>query len=623
MIMKLWEGLRLLWVTALLLIAPSAWAIAPVAVDGMGRESITLTPHVEVLEDKDGMLGIDDFRDESVPHRFSAASVKGDALGYGYSASAYWLRFQLSNEGTTDSDRILEIAYALLAEVDVYAGFPDGIQHWRGGYATGFQTSEPGRFMAFRMRVPAGEKVWVYLRVKTPNSMNLPLRLWTPQGYQAHAVQDVALQATYFGMVVVIVVYNFLLLLSLRDVNYFLYLIFAVNVALALANFSGIGPSYLWGEAPHWTKVGVNVPGALASVAMLLLTQHMLETRHRSTLMHAALWGLIVANAVLGMLLLGWFERFNPLFVTVSMMTSVVILIAGLQAAWQGQRGAYFFVVAFASLFLANILTHLRNFGILPTNLLTRDGIQIGSIIEMLLLSLALAERFNVTRKEKILAQRKAIEAQEALVRGLKESERTLEAKVKERTELLEISNQKLEALTLTDPLTGVANRRHFEKVFHEECRRAVRMGQPLVVGMVDVDWFKNYNDRYGHTAGDACLRKVATAMKQCLRRPGDFLARYGGEEFVFITPATEVAKGLKQASLLIERVSALGIDHEASPLGHVTVSIGIVCTMPGDRFEELVDMADVALYHAKSEGRNRVGLAEVAPFQRKDDLWS
>lgn len=281
----------------------------------------------------------------------------------------------------------------------------------------------------------------------------------------------------------------------------------------------------------------------------------------------------------------------------------------GLACALKRQRSAYFFLAAFGLLILGGATTTLRALGILPTNAFTEDGLQIGSSLEMLLLAFALADRINVMRQEKLQAQARLLEAQEQLVETLQHSERELEQRVAVRTEELQVLNSRLEMLSLTDALTGIANRRHFDEVLAKECKRALRVGEPLALAVLDVDWFKTYNDHYGHPAGDSCLQQIAHTLAATISRSTDLVARYGGEEFVFLAPSTGLAGAQSMAEKLVRAVEALALPHERSPLGYVTISVGIAL-MPLDAespAQALLQRADAALYRAKSQGRNRV----------------
>ena len=194
---------------------------------------------------------------------------------------------------------------------------------------------------------------------------------------------------------------------------------------------------------------------------------------------------------------------------------------------------------------------------------------------------------------------------------------RHLRIQVDQRTQMLvqanaelEDANARLSALSNTDSLTGIANRRRFDEVFRLEWNRARRVGLPLSVALLDVDWFKKYNDHYGHQAGDDCLYKFAEILTATVSRAGDLAARYGGEEFALIAPATDSLAALTVATQICRQLEQRVIPHTLSPFGHVTISIGVATFDPAksqiDNPERLLQQADEALYLAKEQGRNR-----------------
>jgi len=167
-----------------------------------------------------------------------------------------------------------------------------------------------------------------------------------------------------------------------------------------------------------------------------------------------------------------------------------------------------------------------------------------------------------------------------------------------------------LRAQVMQDGLTGLANRRYFDETIEREFRRASRQGQPVAVIMIDVDHFKDYNDRYGHLAGDECLREVARAIQGCLRRASDFAARYGGEEIVVVLPDADGARANTLAMRMQAAVHALALPHECHASGVVTFSGGVATCVPRPRTDDwhaLVAEADAALYAAKAGGRDTV----------------
>lgn len=191
---------------------------------------------------------------------------------------------------------------------------------------------------------------------------------------------------------------------------------------------------------------------------------------------------------------------------------------------------------------------------------------------------------------------------------------------VDERTAELQAANTRLQSLARTDQLTGLANRRHFDEVKEEELRRALRSGQDLSLLICDIDYFKDYNDHYGHAMGDHCLCAVAQTMRASLARAGDMVARIGGEEFAVLLPATNEATALMLARRLHQAVTDCGIAHEYSKASRVvTISIGLAVLAAGDAqdFDALFQRADQALYRAKASGRNQV--AGPIPIDRHE----
>jgi diguanylate cyclase (GGDEF)-like protein len=170
--------------------------------------------------------------------------------------------------------------------------------------------------------------------------------------------------------------------------------------------------------------------------------------------------------------------------------------------------------------------------------------------------------------------------------------------------------NRQLERLAHQDGLTHLANRRHFDDTLLREWERLRREGRPMAVLFIDVDYFKPFNDTYGHAAGDDCLTAIAGVLEQAARRPGDLAARYGGEEFVLILPGTDAAGAHEVAERVLTDVDRLEIPHAASQVsGHVTVSIGLAVRVPrsGESAQDLLETADRAVYAAKRGGRHRI----------------
>jgi len=189
-------------------------------------------------------------------------------------------------------------------------------------------------------------------------------------------------------------------------------------------------------------------------------------------------------------------------------------------------------------------------------------------------------------------------------------------AELEDMQQQLEETNEQLLLLSVTDGLTGLLNRRQFDKILLEEWKRSFRTKNPLSLIILDIDHFKAYNDTYGHAAGDECLKQVARNIAETVRREADKVARIGGEEFGIILPETDVQGGYHVAELIRQEIERLAIEHTGSATSNVvTISLGIasqVAEEVDDTPRKIFMAADQALYRAKEKGRNRIDIAKI-----------
>jgi diguanylate cyclase (GGDEF)-like protein len=229
-----------------------------------------------------------------------------------------------------------------------------------------------------------------------------------------------------------------------------------------------------------------------------------------------------------------------------------------------------------------------------------------GQLVFVLSYSLVLAKKYSdsLTKKTEMATELSRINS-------------NLDELVNERTRDLWLSKQKieeqklaLEKLSLRDPLTGLWNRRQYNESIQTEWQRCLRHRHPISLIFIDVDYFKNYNDSYGHLAGDRCLYLIAQILDGSLGRSTDMAFRYGGEEFVILLPESAKEEALKTANMLLLEIEAEAIPHCQSLVKNcVTVSMGVSCTIPSPETsaDQLIQDADTALYQAKENGRNQV----------------
>jgi diguanylate cyclase (GGDEF)-like protein len=282
------------------------------------------------------------------------------------------------------------------------------------------------------------------------------------------------------------------------------------------------------------------------------------------------------------------------------------ILYTSFRSIRQGYRPARLFLLAWFVLLLATPLYAAVSFGILEKNFVTEYGLQIGSAIEMILLSFALAYRYAALRREN---ERIVRDANEQLEHNV--SRRTQE--LSSALEQLADANSRLRESNRRDALTGVYNRRHFREVFEQLLHHAGETRRPLGVLLIDVDHFKRVNDTHGHLAGDECLRVLARTLEDVLRPEQAVIARFGGEEFVVVLPEASPAHVLEVAERLRQRISLDRIRFGGREIA-MTASIGAFAVPPdyAANPDDALHLADDALYAAKNAGRNRVHAATV-----------
>ncbi|MFV9657514.1 diguanylate cyclase [Pseudomonas sp. NY15366] len=601
------------WLVLGLLLLPLQAGAAERYLDAaqLRQEPVSLTTHVAMLEDSSGALPFEAVSSGDMSGRFQHEQVGSASFALGFTRSAYWFRLDVGNSSDQPLTRLLVVDNPRISLVDAYV--PDG----QGGYRAWFTGADrpqgskayDNRNFVFPLYLPARSQQSVYLRVESSIGLLVPLQLWTVEGFKAYEREDYMARAGYMGIAVAMILFNLMLFIALRERIYLLYVTFVLCAVSLLTIKNGMAPDWTLFGLPLNSNVAYYSSASLALCALMLFMRQMLQTprllRWGDRLLLAMIAVYLLSPLVYALAL----PQVARVAIVYNLLTALAMIAIAGACALKRQRSAYFFLAAFGLLILGGASTTLRAMGILPTNVFTVDGLQLGSSLEMLMLAFALADRINVMRQEKLQAQARLLQTQEQLVETLQQSERELGQRVAERTRELQVLNSRLETLSLTDPLTGIANRRHFDDVLAKEWTRAQRVGEPLALAVLDVDWFKAYNDHYGHPAGDSCLQQIAQTLAATISRSADLVARYGGEEFVFLAPSTGPDGAHSMAEKLVRAVEALALPHERSPLGHVSISVGIASMRnEGDGSAQiLLQRADAALYRAKAQGRNRV----------------
>ncbi len=602
---------RRVWLWALVMVAaqilgaPASRAANPQPPAELieGTASLSLTPHLSYLHDKNAIDSADDAWRRIAIRGFEP--VPAGKTAFGFQQGAYWFHATVVNHDPDERHWMLVQRFALLDRIDLYLRYPDGriVQQASGDLLPFSARSIPYRHPNFRIELPQGQTVDILLRAQSQSSMQVPLELYTPSAFTSLSRDSQFVMGIYYGILLALFVYNLVLWLTLRDASYFWYLFHISAFGLVLFTLNGYSFEYLWPNHPWLANVAVPLSICFAIIGMQQFARTFLELPKRFPR------GNIVSFAIIGICIaLGVASLWLPYSISTPWATRTVIIsvlwtvIAAVVVLRRGYMPARLFLVAWA-VFLAGTATIAAlAFGLVPKNVLTEYGVQIGSALEMLLLSIALSYRYASLRNEN---ERIAAEANMQLER--KVAQRTQE--VRSALMQLEDAHRRLRDSSRRDGLTGLYNRTHFHENFELMLKESRDKGQPVSLLMIDLDHFKSINDRYGHLVGDDCLRWAAQRIGQALRvHESSLLARFGGEEFVVILPghdlhsAVSVAESLRRK--LVEEPCVSG-PHRL----RVSASLGVHTVDPGADIDSdaALSVADQALYAAKANGRDCV----------------
>lgn len=528
---------------------------------------------------------------------------------FGFADGVHWFALDLRNVDHPDDNWLYVVEYALLDHLDLHLRYSDGREQ---RYASGDREpysarSVDHRHFNFALRLPPGSSVQTLLRVQTESSVQVPIAIYSDHAFlETHQRSQLGL-GIYYGVLIGLLLYNLLIFVSVRDRSYPYYVGYVALFGLGLACLNGISYQILWPTWPVWDDAVLLLSIGGSLTCMLLFTQSFLELPVRlprlARVFRIAAWTLGVIT--LTSPFIGY--RHAILLETASVFLLAFLMIgAGFKVWRQGYRPAYYFLLAWSFMVAGIVVYASVSFGLLPKNFVTEYGIQFGSSIEMILLSLGLAYRFKLLREQNLLLQLEATERLEVRV-----AERTNE--LNRAMGELRTANRRLHEFSLRDGLTGVHNRRYLDETLAHAVAQARERKAPIALLMLDIDHFKRINDSYGHLAGDDCLRAVADVLRRHVREGDDFVARYGGEEFVVLLPGATRDDGARRGEVLRSEVAALRIEGHGETI-MLTISLGLAALSGDDLHsgpDKLIRAADAALYRAKREGRNRLVVSD------------
>lgn len=586
----------------LLLVASGvAHASEPVAIDA-GMSAVPLSPRITYRHDALASDGVSEAFQRAREGQYAPLPNGNPSLGF--QEGAYWFHLTVVNRNPDESRWILVQEYALSDNLDLYLRYPDGhVLHQSSGDHVPFGSRYIRyRHPNFRVDLPQGQPVELLLRVQSQSSMQVPLVLYTPRAF-AELLRDAQFSTgLYYGIVLALLIYNLVLWLMLRDSGYFWYLWHITAFGLVLFTLNGYGFEYLWPQWPWMADAAVPLSICLALIGMQLFSRSFLELQERWPAGNAISLGISAFFGVLAIVSTQVeYHVVTPLAAKAVLLGVVWIIVAAIVMLRRGYKPARLFLLAWALFLAGTAMFTLLAFGLVPRNFWTLNGVQIGSAMEMLLLSLALGSRYAGLRMENIRIVQEANEHLERSVIDRTKQLRTAMAQLGE-------ANVQLRDYSQRDPLTGAYNRRHFREAFEQALDTRKHSGKPLALLLLDLDHFKQVNDTYGHLAGDDCLRHAARCVEEIVGARGGLVARFGGEEFVAVLPGTDAQAALQVAEAVRQKI------HQSPVLARnhsirLSASIG-VHTLDSSREtapEDVIRIADEALYRAKDDGRNCV----------------
>lgn len=534
-------------------------------------------------------------------------------LSLGFNARPHWLRISLR---ASTNPSLLLLAYPHLDYVRLY-------QLQAGQLIKQVST---GDMLPFAMR-PLAHRYFVfpldasdsvqtlYLWVQTSGLLQVPIQQVTREELAQADQRYLLSQGLYYGFFLAASLFALFLCLAHRDSAYGLFSLLVLAYAAVEALYSGLGFGYLWPNLPALNQMTLPIclAFALAMAARFSLRVFRLQPGQRGYASGQCLfWCALVLMAL------------TPLLSVSLALLACLVLIAlhctlhtGLGIYWlrSGRAGGGWYCASWGIFTLGTLAAASQYWGLLADGTSLFGLNQAASLLQVILLTFMVCQRVKLDYSSRLNAefaaraeQSRAIEQEQAqaqqLAQAVEEKTAALQAALCEVSKL----NMELSKQTITDSLTGLFNRRHFDHLLDSEVRRAAREHRPISLVLIDIDHFKKINDTYGHPVGDDCLIQLARLLRQVVRQPPDIVFRFGGEEMALLLPGSDAAGAQVVAEKICSLVAANEFCYPAGCL-QLTLSLGVGSLIPEQNTlpREVFELADQALYLAKNRGRNRV----------------
>ena len=406
------------------------------------RATANLAPQAQYVKEENGRLSIASFLQNNVTFPFRP--IKKEVVSFGITKDVFWVKATLRNE--TGKSLLLQVGNNSLAEVEVFetAG-KEVVSQFRSGGWLPFESREirDVNFL-FPLQVHPGATATVYVRVQHFRGTQFHFGAGTETAFYNEAGRRNVLQGMYYGFMLLMILYNLFIYFSLKDTSYLYYVVYIFLMGLFNASVTGYAFQFLW---PGWPVVNQyeDIFSALVCIAGIFFTVNFLETKKNAPFFHRMLLGLLSVYGLIILLIISGFFMAGSIAVEIaSLLLVLLFFVTAYRVLQKGYKPARFFLMAWSLLLVCVIIFILKDFTILPFNEFTENSLQIGSAAEALLLSMALANRINVYRKEKRAAQLETLRSLEENRKLITEQKLLLEKKVEERTGELKEANKEL-----------------------------------------------------------------------------------------------------------------------------------------------------------------------------------